>query len=78
MDPKLRPSFLDIVRDLEEILARLKVEEMEQEGVPLSVDNDKKTIPKGTGTVGDCAAVICRFGFTGNKRHVLLFTGSRL
>lgn len=78
MDPKLRPSFLDIVRDLEEILARLKVEEMEQEGVPLSVDNDKKTIPKGTGAVSDCAAVSCHFGFTGYKSHIPLFTGSRL
>ncbi|XP_042353010.1 dual specificity testis-specific protein kinase 2-like [Plectropomus leopardus] len=47
MDPKLRPSFPDIVRHLEEILARLKVEEMEQECVPLSGDNDKKTTPKG-------------------------------
>lgn len=47
MDPKLRPSFPDIVRHLEEILARLKVEEMEHECVPLSGDNDMKTIPKG-------------------------------
>uniref|UniRef100_A0A3B5B2Y8 dual-specificity kinase n=1 Tax=Stegastes partitus TaxID=144197 RepID=A0A3B5B2Y8_9TELE len=31
MDPKLRPSFPDTVRHLEEILARLKVEEMEHE-----------------------------------------------
>ncbi|XP_019963551.2 dual specificity testis-specific protein kinase 2 isoform X1 [Paralichthys olivaceus] len=47
MDPKLRPSFPDNVRHLEEILARLKVEEMEHECVSLSGDNDKKTIPKG-------------------------------
>ncbi|XP_035527216.1 dual specificity testis-specific protein kinase 2 isoform X1 [Morone saxatilis] len=47
MDPKLRPSFPDIVRNLEEILARLKVEEMQHECVPLSGDNDKKSIPKG-------------------------------
>lgn len=47
MDPKLRPSFPDIVMHLEEILAHLKVEEMEHECVPLSGDNDKKTIPKG-------------------------------
>ncbi|XP_029970970.1 dual specificity testis-specific protein kinase 2 [Salarias fasciatus] len=45
MDPKLRPSFPDIVRHLEEIIARLKVEEMEQECVPLGGENDKK--PKG-------------------------------
>uniref|UniRef100_A0A3Q3JJA6 Protein kinase domain-containing protein n=1 Tax=Monopterus albus TaxID=43700 RepID=A0A3Q3JJA6_MONAL len=31
MDPKLRPSFPDIVRHLEEFLARLKVEEMEHD-----------------------------------------------
>lgn len=48
MDPKLRPSFPDIVRHLEEILVRLKVEEMEHECAPLSGDNnDKKTIAKG-------------------------------
>ncbi|XP_020507614.2 dual specificity testis-specific protein kinase 2 [Labrus bergylta] len=47
MDPKLRPSCPDIVRHLEEILARLKVEELVHECVPLTVDNDKKSIPKG-------------------------------
>ncbi|CAJ1072865.1 dual specificity testis-specific protein kinase 2 [Xyrichtys novacula] len=47
MDPKLRPSCQDIVRHLEEILARLKVEELVHECVPLSVENDKKSIPKG-------------------------------
>ena len=47
MDPKLRPSFPDSVRHLEEIFARLKVEAMEHECVPLSGDNDKKSIPKG-------------------------------
>lgn len=47
MDPKLRPSFPDIVKHLEEILARLKVDEMEHEGTPLSGDNDKKTTPNG-------------------------------
>lgn len=51
MDPKLRPSFSDIVRHLEEIFARLKVVEMEHECVQLSGDNDKKTIPKGNSTV---------------------------
>lgn len=47
MDPNLRPSFVEIVRHLEEILARLKVEQMEHERVQLSGDNDKKTMPKG-------------------------------
>ncbi|KAM9322850.1 dual specificity testis-specific protein kinase 2 isoform 1-T2 [Pholidichthys leucotaenia] len=46
MDPKLRPSFPEIVRLLEEILARLKVEEMEHDCVPLTGE-DKKTIAKG-------------------------------
>ncbi|CAN9503028.1 unnamed protein product [Ophioblennius macclurei] len=45
MDPKLRPSFPDIVRHLEEIITRLKIEEMEHECVPLGGENDKK--PKG-------------------------------
>ncbi|KAF7662324.1 hypothetical protein LDENG_00239490 [Lucifuga dentata] len=40
MDPKLRPSFPEIVRHLEEILGRLQVEEMEHE-------IDKKMMPKG-------------------------------
>lgn len=47
MDPKLRPSFSDLVRHLEEIFARLKVEDMEHECVLLTGDNDKKTIAKG-------------------------------
>ena len=48
MDPKLRPSFPEIVKYLEKILARLKVEEMEEEGVSFNVDNDRKTMPKGS------------------------------
>lgn len=47
MDPKLRPSFPDIVRQLEDILAQLKVVEMENECVSLGGDNEKKAIPKG-------------------------------
>ncbi|XP_031726516.1 dual specificity testis-specific protein kinase 2 [Anarrhichthys ocellatus] len=47
MDPKLRPSFPDIVRHLEGVVAGLKVEEMEHECDPLSGDNDKKTVSKG-------------------------------
>ncbi|KAA8587778.1 hypothetical protein FQN60_016640 [Etheostoma spectabile] len=42
------PDFLQLAFNCcNEILARLKVEEMEHECVPLSGDNDKKTIPKG-------------------------------
>lgn len=51
MDPKLRPSFPDIVRQLEDILAQLKVVEMENECVSLGGDNDKKAIPKGRSTM---------------------------
>uniref|UniRef100_A0A8D3AD52 dual-specificity kinase n=1 Tax=Scophthalmus maximus TaxID=52904 RepID=A0A8D3AD52_SCOMX len=49
MDPKLRPSFPDNVRHLEDILARLKVEEMEHECVPLSekVQGFKRLNPLG-------------------------------
>ncbi|XP_030015356.1 dual specificity testis-specific protein kinase 2 [Sphaeramia orbicularis] len=47
MDPKLRPSFSDIGKHLEEILARLKVEEMERERDSVTGDNEKKTITKG-------------------------------
>ncbi|KAK9538517.1 hypothetical protein VZT92_003680 [Zoarces viviparus] len=47
MDPKLRPSFPDIVRHLEGVVAALKVEEMEHECDSLSGDNDKKTVSKG-------------------------------
>ncbi|XP_043989658.1 dual specificity testis-specific protein kinase 2 isoform X1 [Gambusia affinis] len=46
MDPKLRPSFTDIVRQLEEILARLKVVEMENDSVSLTSDNEKKAMSK--------------------------------
>ncbi|KAM6918541.1 dual specificity testis-specific protein kinase 2 [Xenentodon cancila] len=47
MDPKLRPSFSDIVRHLEEIHTCLKVKEMTQECLQLSGENEKKTVPKG-------------------------------
>lgn len=47
MDPKLRPSFPELVKRLEEILCRLKAEESGRERIPLSGENDKKTIPKG-------------------------------
>uniref|UniRef100_A0A8C6SMP7 dual-specificity kinase n=1 Tax=Neogobius melanostomus TaxID=47308 RepID=A0A8C6SMP7_9GOBI len=45
MDPTLRPSFPEIVRTLEGILAQLKLLEMEQDSV--TADNDKKTPSKG-------------------------------
>ncbi|MGH0143482.1 UNVERIFIED_CONTAM: hypothetical protein FKN15_046210 [Acipenser sinensis] len=50
MDPKLRPSFPEIVKTLEEILNRLRAEESERERLHLSVESiDRKTIPKGPG-----------------------------
>lgn len=57
MDPKLRPSFPDIVKYLEEVLARLKVEELQCEGVSLSGDNDKKTTSNGSskGSMPSCS-----------------------
>lgn len=66
MDPKLRPSFQDIVKDLEEILARLKVEEVEHEDVQLSADNDK-TIPKGKSTAKNCAAEVYHCSFASSR-----------
>ncbi|XP_036409782.1 dual specificity testis-specific protein kinase 2 [Megalops cyprinoides] len=51
MDPKLRPSFPDIVKKLEEIQSRLKAEESERERerIHLGMDVDRKTIAKGPG-----------------------------
>ncbi|XP_062375777.1 dual specificity testis-specific protein kinase 2 [Sardina pilchardus] len=49
MDPKLRPSFPDIVKRAEEMLGHLRVEEAERERIHPSVEADKKTIPKGPG-----------------------------
>ena len=47
MDPKLRPSFPDIVKRMEELLSHLRAEEAAQERIHTSVEADKKTIPKG-------------------------------
>lgn len=48
MDPKLRPSFPDIVKRLEEIQKKLKADESERERMLLTaVEVDKKPIPKG-------------------------------
>jgi len=44
MDPKLRPSFADIVRTLEEILNRLRNEDSERKF--LNLDNSERK-PKG-------------------------------
>lgn len=47
MNPKLRPSFPDILKHLDEIQACVKVEEMEHGDAKLSGGDDKKTISKG-------------------------------
>ncbi|XP_056266583.1 dual specificity testis-specific protein kinase 2 [Pseudoliparis swirei] len=47
MDPKLRPSFPDIVRHFEGVVAGLKADEMEHECDQLSGDGDKKAASKG-------------------------------
>ncbi|TNN38945.1 Dual specificity testis-specific protein kinase 2 [Liparis tanakae] len=49
MDPKLRPSFPDIVRHFEGVVAGLKADEMEHEADQLSGDGDKKAASKGGG-----------------------------
>lgn len=46
MDPKLRPSFADIVKTLEEILNRLRNEDSERERKFLNLDNSERK-PKG-------------------------------
>ncbi|XP_061694934.1 dual specificity testis-specific protein kinase 2 isoform X2 [Syngnathoides biaculeatus] len=43
MDPTLRPSFPDIVRHLEEMLAHLKLGDTEHQCPPLAGEGDKKT-----------------------------------
>lgn len=47
MDPKLRPSFPEIVKRLEDIQRRLKAEESERERLHIPTEIEKKTIPKG-------------------------------
>lgn len=42
MDPKLRPSFADIVKALEEILNHLKNEEAERERTLLNLDSTER------------------------------------
>nr|XP_028589495.1 dual specificity testis-specific protein kinase 2 isoform X2 [Podarcis muralis] len=50
MDPKLRPSFADIVKTLEEILGNLKSEEAERERMLLNLDStDRKPISVSKG-----------------------------
>ncbi|XP_060629376.2 dual specificity testis-specific protein kinase 2 isoform X2 [Anolis sagrei] len=50
MDPKLRPSFADIVKALEEILSNLKNEEDERERKLLTLDNtERKSISVSKG-----------------------------
>lgn len=47
MDPKLRPSFPDIVKRLEDVQRRLKAEEGERERIHIPAEMDKKSIAKG-------------------------------
>lgn len=42
MDPKLRPSFADIVKTLEEMLNRLRNEESERDRKFLNLDNNER------------------------------------
>lgn len=55
MDPKLRPSFADIVKTLEEILNRLRNEESERERKLLNLDGPERkpiSISKGVSEGG--------------------------
>lgn len=75
MDPKLRPSFPDIVKYLDGILVCLKLEEMEHRDAKLSGDNDK-TIRKGKNTAEKCD-VVSQWEWEENhsKQSVLCFLG---
>lgn len=42
MDPKLRPSFADIVKTLEEMLNRLRNEDSERDRKFLNLDNNER------------------------------------
>ncbi|XP_016376316.1 dual specificity testis-specific protein kinase 2-like [Sinocyclocheilus rhinocerous] len=53
MDPKLRPSFPDIVKRLEEIQKKLKADNSERERMLLTAGEvEKKALPKGPGEKG--------------------------
>ncbi|KTG46072.1 hypothetical protein cypCar_00019281 [Cyprinus carpio] len=53
MDPKLRPSFPDIVKRLEEIQKKLKADESERERMLQTAGEvEKKPLPKGPGEKG--------------------------
>ncbi|XP_016323601.1 dual specificity testis-specific protein kinase 2-like [Sinocyclocheilus anshuiensis] len=53
MDPKLRPSFPDIVKRLEEIQKKLKADDSERERMLLTAGEvEKKALPKGPGEKG--------------------------
>jgi len=48
MDPKLRPSFPDLVKRLEEIQIQLKADDSERERMLLTAGEvEKKSMPKG-------------------------------
>ncbi|NWV01287.1 TESK2 kinase, partial [Upupa epops] len=51
MDPKLRPSFADIVKTLEDILNRLRNEDSDRERKFLNLDNSERK-PKGSNEKG--------------------------
>ncbi|KAI2667592.1 Dual specificity testis-specific protein kinase 2 [Labeo rohita] len=53
MDPKLRPSFPDIAKRLEEIQKKLKADDAERERMLLTAGEvEKKPLPKGPGEKG--------------------------
>ncbi|KAJ8011996.1 hypothetical protein DPEC_G00064110 [Dallia pectoralis] len=67
MDPKLRPSFPELVKRLEEILSRVKTEESDGERISLSVNNDKKTTQKGPGDKVQCIKRLNSLGLHDDK-----------
>ncbi|XP_051984541.1 dual specificity testis-specific protein kinase 2-like isoform X2 [Xyrauchen texanus] len=66
MDPKLRPSFPDVGKRLEEIQKKLKADDSERETMLLTaVEVEKKPIPKGPGDKG--IKRLNSLGFQNNK-----------
>lgn len=65
MDPKLRPSFADIVKTLEEMLNRLRNEESERDRKFLNLDNNERK------SKGEC--LYRTNTATGEKKKALYF-----
>lgn len=76
MDPKLRPSFTDIVKTLEEILGHLKNEEAERERKLLNLDSTERkpiSVSKGRGYWGRGVSMFYIFRLKHRNRIVRVY-----